>query len=317
MGELIQSCQTVKEACKILESYLPKLIPGQSGAVYLFDAGNNFLEAVAVWGDRSQNEEFFTLKECWALRRGQIHVSTSSNISLRCPHLGKEAENEYYPYICIPLTAQGETLGLLHSDLDAKYPTERQEALIQTIARWLSPAIANLKINENLHNLSILDSLTQLYNRRYMEELLEHELRRSARRNRHIGLIMLDIDYFKQFNDTYGHGVGDMVLQAISRYLQTSVRAEDFACRLGGDEFIVILPETTPSDTQKRGDILRQGVKDLTVDIPGVKLPQISVSVGVACYPEHGNDNEKLLQAVDQALYLAKQQGRGRVVMSG
>jgi diguanylate cyclase (GGDEF)-like protein len=176
-----------------------------------------------------------------------------------------------------------------------------------------SLSLSNIKLRETLHNQSINDPLTGLFNRRYMEETLDRELLRARRKNSHIGLIMLDIDHFKKFNDTYGHASGDLVLTSMANLLKSQVRSEDIICRLGGEEFQVILQESIQEITCQRAKSFREGVQVLKLEYVGQSLGSISVSQGVAAFPEKCSIRDVLLQKADEALYLAKNNGRNRV----
>jgi diguanylate cyclase (GGDEF)-like protein len=194
---------------------------------------------------------------------------------------------------------------------------EPLEQLAQTMADNIGLALANLKLRETLRGQAIRDALTGLFNRRYLEETLDREMQRVRRRGGKLGLMMLDLDFFKQFNDTYGHEAGDALLSSLGNLLRTRIRAEDIACRYGGEEFILILPEITLETLLKRAEAIRQGVANLQVHYRGQVLGNISISVGVALFPDHGDNRDDLLLAVDAALYQAKKQGRNTVVVAG
>ncbi len=187
---------------------------------------------------------------------------------------------------------------------------------INTIVDSLSLALANLRLRETLRQQSFRDPLTGLFNRRYMEETLEREILRASRAGEHVGVMMMDIDHFKQFNDTFGHQAGDAFLTALGHFFLTHVRGEDVACRYGGEEFILLLPGADMQTTCLRAEELREKVHYLNVEHVGQSLGTISLSFGVACFPEHGLVPDILVHAADQALYHAKQEGRDRVVMA-
>lgn len=165
-----------------------------------------------------------------------------------------------------------------------------------------------------LRELSVRDSLTGLFNRRYMEETLDRELNRSERKQLPLGIIMLDLDHFKHINDTYGHAAGDTVLHYLGASLQAHIRGSDIACRYGGDEFILILPEASLEVTWERAERLCLDAKDLNVLYNGLLLETVSLSLGVAVFPDHGSTRLPLLAAADTSLYRAKIEGRNRVV---
>ena len=173
-----------------------------------------------------------------------------------------------------------------------------------------------MQLREELQNRSIRDPLTGLYNRRYLEESLEREINR-ARRNQHsVGVIMIDIDHFKRFNDTFGHDAGDAVLQEVGKLLKSSLRSSDIACRYGGEEMTLILPEACLENTRKRAEEVRQLIKQINLEHKRQSLGPVTASLGVACFPEHGTTGFSVIHVADTALYQAKKRGRDRVVVA-
>lgn len=163
---------------------------------------------------------------------------------------------------------------------------------------------------------AIHDPLTGLFNRRYADEVLASEFKRMKRKSKPLGLILLDIDHFKNINDNYGHQVGDTVLKLFSGLLTDNIRYEDVVCRIGGEEFLIILPETSIDVTIDRAEKIRVRVNNMDLVHDDKLLEPITVSAGVAVYPEHGTTVNELLHVVDQALYSAKDQGRNKVVVA-
>jgi diguanylate cyclase (GGDEF)-like protein/PAS domain S-box-containing protein len=174
----------------------------------------------------------------------------------------------------------------------------------------------NAQLREALREQSIRDPLTGLYNRRYMEEVLKQHLRRVTRHLHPLGVIMIDIDHFKSFNDAHGHAAGDALLRELGRLLQSHIRGEDVACRYGGEEFILIMPDASLETARQRAEHLRQMVKEVHVHYAGRSLEGITLSLGVAVYPQHGRSRDDVLRSADAALYRAKQEGRDRVVVA-
>lgn len=187
--------------------------------------------------------------------------------------------------------------------------------LAGTIADYIGLALANLKLRDALRQQSIHDPLTGLYNRRYMREALERELRRAHRDQRPLGILMVDIDRFKELNDSFGHEAGDIVLNALGNFLKAQFRGNDIPCRYGGEEFLIILPKISVDECRKRAEKFREEVKGLIVQHAGKSLPRISFSVGVSGFPNHGDILDDLLKVADAALYRAKAAGRDRVVV--
>jgi diguanylate cyclase (GGDEF)-like protein len=224
-------------------------------------------------------------------------------------------------YVCLPLMAKGDVLGLLHIRNRAEEirgdaaRTERPwEDVSATLSEMLSLSLSNIRLRENLSNQSIRDPLTGLFNRRYVEENLQREISRAARKKEPVGVVMIDIDHFKTFNDLHGHAAGDRVLVELAGFLQSQMRGADIVCRYGGEEFTLILPECTLDNTIRRANQLVADARQTTVQDGGRTLGHITLSMGVAAYPEHGANPAAPLAAADAVLYKAKQAGRDRVV---
>ena len=215
----------------------------------------------------------------------------------------------------MPMMAQGETLGILHlqSGSHQERLSEPLQRLAVNVSEHIALALANLKLREILRSQAIRDPLTGLFNRRYMEESLERELHRAHRKHSTVGILALDIDRFKRFNDTFGHDAGDTLLRELGAFLQGHVRGEDIACRCGGEEFTLILPETSLEVARQRAEDIREGVKHLSVQHRHQPLGAITLSLGVASFPDHGETSEAVLRVADAALYRAKHAGRDRV----
>ncbi len=321
MGELLQSCLTVDEAFQVIGASGRQLFPDDTGALYLASSNKDFLEIVASWGTSGPQslEHVFMSDHCWALRRGRVHAVEDGCTGLVCQHV-KADHPEAKPckgYICVPMVAQGETLGVLYLETNVEGQlTQSKQRLAISVAEHVALAISSLKLRETLRSQAIRDPLTGLFNRRYMEESLERELRRAARKDTPIGVVMLDLDFFKHFNDSYGHEAGDAILRAVGGFLQEHVREGDIACRYGGEEFTLILPEATLEETRARGNELREAFKLVIAEDGERSFGDLSISLGIAIFPIHGTTGEALLRAADAALYRAKTEGRDRVVVA-
>jgi diguanylate cyclase (GGDEF)-like protein len=220
------------------------------------------------------------------------------------------------------MAAQGEALGILHlagPRGGMGGPTgsaEERTRLAVTVAEHLALAVANLRLRESLRAQSIRDPLTGLFNRRYMEETLERELRRAERARHPVGILVLDVDHFRRFNDAHGHDGGDAVLAGLGGLLLANVRGGDVACRHGGEEFVLILPGASTLESHRRATELLEATREFQVAHAGQLLGPVTCSVGVATYPEHGTTREALLRAADTAVYRAKHEGRNQVVVA-
>jgi len=323
MVDILQSCQTAEEAYQIIGKTLPTTLSSPSGALCMTSSSRNIVEAVAAWGGAPATEKTFAPDDCWALRRGKVHRVNDAASPLRCAHVsGSLAAG----YLCVPLAAQGETLGVLCLENTSQSPNpflgsaeDRMEALARrasAVAERISLVLANLRVREVLRNQSIRDPLTGLFNRRFMEESLEREVRRATRNKESVALLMLDLDRFKVFNDTFGHQAGDVLLRGFGDFLGQSTRGQDVACRYGGEEFIIVLAGATVDAACKRAELLREDLKQLTVRHAGQVLGRVTVSIGVSAYPDHGTTVEELVRAADKALYRAKEEGRDRIVVA-
>lgn len=316
LGELLQSSTSIDEAAGIFADLATKLFPGQPGALYLMAPSRDEVVAVTFWngGERLSAPEFVP-EDCWALRLSRTHENICEN-AVRCVHLTTAEERS----LCLPLHAFGESLGMLYvadpadGFAEGSIGADQHREFTDTVAEQLALALANLRMRETLRHQSIRDPLTQLYNRRYLDETFRRELHRAARRGTPLSVLLFDIDKFKQFNDTHGHDGGDALLKAVGNCLRDFFRAEDGAFRAGGEEFVAVLPETALTDALSRAEELRQEISRLEVRHGNVILPAITISIGVSAFPEHGETTDQLLKAADRALYAAKESGRNRVV---
>jgi diguanylate cyclase (GGDEF)-like protein len=226
-------------------------------------------------------------------------------------------------YLCVALVAQGDTLGIYHLQFTNGASSQvwddgfraSQQSLASTVAGQIGLALANLRLRETLRDQSIRDPLTGLYNRRFMQESLDRELQRAKRKKRPLAIIFLDLDHFKRFNDVFGHDAGDMVLRSLADVFRQHFRADDVICRYGGEEFAVILPESSAKDAGERANELRAVVKKVSLRHKGKILDRVTLSIGVSAFPENGSAPEDLLKVADDCLYQAKAKGRDRVAV--
>jgi len=198
-----------------------------------------------------------------------------------------------------PLVARREYLMLVkHLELEFNY-----KILLERVS----------EVKDKYKKQATHDLLTGLYNRQFLNEYLKIEINKAKRKKLKIGIILLDIDFFKGFNDTYGHELGDRILQSLGNILNQSARKSDIACRYGGEEFVIVLPETSLASTRLVAESLRKTIKALSVDSEGKIVDNITVSLGVSCFPQHGLTRSKIINAADKAMYKAKREGRDRV----
>jgi diguanylate cyclase (GGDEF)-like protein len=322
LSQLLQTCQLPDEAYRVIERAAPALVR-KSGGLFLVNAAG-VLENHALWGDVANMDRMFGPVDCWALRRNRVHEAGLDRSSPRCGHLlGMQDMHT----TCVPLTAQGESLGVLvlieplamaeraAREQDADEQADRRRTLAAT-AEQIALALANLRLRDTLKSQSIRDPLTGLFNRRFLEESLERECRRAVRASRPLSVMMLDIDHFKRFNDTFGHDAGDAVLREVGAVLRSFFRGEDVACRYGGEEFALVLTDTSADGALARASQLREQVHQLSLSFRRQALGPVTISVGIATLPLHATTADALLRVADKALYRAKHEGRDRVVLA-
>jgi diguanylate cyclase (GGDEF)-like protein len=314
MSRLLQACQSTEEAYKIIVDLMPELFPNTAGALYLLNSPRTLVSALASWGEISRAEQTFAPNECWALRGGRTQPLHQLEEEQTCLHLAEPVPAISF---CLPVQVQGEIIGVLNVRSQREgILNDGKRQLGYNVVEQAGMALSNLKLRDALREQSIRDPLTGLYNRRYMEEALKQQMGRVTRRLHPIGMIMIDIDHFKRFNDTHGHAAGDALLRETGRFLQNHIRSEDIGCRYGGEEFLLILPDASLEVTQQRAELLQQAARGLQVQDADNSFGGITLSLGVALYPQHGRTIENVMRAADAALYRAKQQGRDQVVVA-
>jgi diguanylate cyclase (GGDEF)-like protein len=322
MGQELQAVDAAAKAYVVLGDSARRLFPNESGALYIVNTALDVLEVANTWGEFPAGSATveFAHDECLALVEGQAYLVDTDDARL-CKHVGIRP----FSCLCVPLVAQDETLGVLHLarfESPGDRPERSSDGLILrsqlavTLAEHGALALMNMRLRKELLDQAITDSLSGLFNRRHMEEVLERELRRAIRNDAHVGVVMIDVDHFKIINDTCGHAAGDATIVALSSLLQGRIRGEDLACRYGGDEFLLVFPGASLADSLGRAEQLRGEVERMSVGYGGRELPGMSVSLGVAMFPEHGKTVDALLRAADDALYRAKDEGRNRTIVA-
>jgi diguanylate cyclase (GGDEF)-like protein/PAS domain S-box-containing protein len=315
MNDLLQTCATQEEAYQVIALMAGELFAGQSGCLAILHAWDQYLETVARWGEAAPVESIFSLEDCWAMRRGQPHEVVDPQAGLLCRHFVHEPGTGYF---CVPLTVQGETLGLVCLIGAATRKGEHQvsqQQLAMTVGEAVKLSLSNLRLREKLREQAIHDLLTGLFNRRYLEECLPRELHRARRGNSSLCVAMLDLDHFKRFNDTFGHDAGDSLLRELGQVLCEKLRKSDIVCRYGGEEFVLVLPDSSLANAWQRVEQIRVLVREMQIRHGEHLLGMMTVSAGLAGAYEHGSTARELLRAADDALYAAKQAGRDRVVV--
>jgi diguanylate cyclase (GGDEF)-like protein/PAS domain S-box-containing protein len=314
MGDILRACLTTGEVYEVFMRVAQEIFPQQGGALFVIGPLRNIVEAVAEWGDVSGLELTFTPDECWALRRGRVHCVEDTRVGLLCKHLHTPPPTGY---LCVPMMAQSEAVGVLHLTMpEGTQMPEAKQRLAMAMAEHVGMALSNLRLHERLRNQSIRDQLTGLFNRSFMEESLDIELRRAVRSQLPLSVIMLEIDNFQLINENFGMDVGDSILRRVGMLLQANVRKGDIACRYSSQTFVVILPQGGYEASRQRTNNLCDLCRTLEVKVQGAQVGHITTSVGLAVFPEHGQIVENLLRSAEASLNRAKNGGGDSVVVA-
>jgi diguanylate cyclase (GGDEF)-like protein len=313
----LQLCVDVQQVYQSAANSFSRLLAGTSGSLCMINNSRQLVETVSSWSGiegPSTVEDSYPPESCCGLRSGQSRWRQPGVSEIHCTHFNEQAPEHY---LCMPIVAHGNTLGVLHvlcvGNQAVMLVNQHMDGLRQLL-QLTGMAIASLNLRNKLENQSIRDSLTGLFNRHFMQISLERELARAARHKHVLAVLMLDQDHFKNFNDSHGHAAGDMALKAISDIFRANIRTEDIACRYGGEEFTIILPDVTPKLAMDRAESIRHAVESLRLPLERGVLDGFTVSIGVALYPDDGEIAELLLRRADLALYQAKRQGRNQVM---
>jgi diguanylate cyclase (GGDEF)-like protein len=318
LNEWLQSCNSLHELYEMVSEFLARLLPQCAGSLYVYANSRDVLEAAKCWNGGKVKPSMHP-EDCWGLRRGATYTFGEKEIDFPCGHI-ENAHPE--SYCCIPILAHGDTIGLLHLEFIGSGASRNEQLSEQIVeqrrlglicAEQISPAIANVRLRDQLRDQSIRDVLTGLFNRRYMMETCRREFSRASRAGQSVSVLSIDVDHFKKFNDNHGHDAGDTVLRAVGGCLATTFRDEDVPCRFGGEEFVVLLPGADADVGMRRAEQLRAKVEALVVRYLEENLPRITISVGVSSFPQDGDTPEIVLKVADEALYRAKEGGRNRV----
>ncbi len=314
LGTLLSACNNTDETTEIIENLVPDLLPDVGGALAIFKSSRNAVDIIACWGGTWKGDVSYSPDSCWALRTGHMHPHSEDQSAVVCPHL-KTVEIEQTR--CLPMSAHGEIMGALHLVKEKGEVTSEELQIASVLAEQISLAVANIKLRQSLRDQAIRDSLTGLYNRRFLMEMLQKEILRAKREKLQIAVLMIDIDHFKRFNDNFGHDAGDRVLTQVGSAMRDGIRGHDVACRYGGEEFTVVLPGASQEEAIEIADRLCDAVRNLKLVSDNNTLGTISISIGIAMYPAFGKDPEDLIKQADDALYAAKAAGRDRVEVAG
>ncbi|MEO1101021.1 MAG: diguanylate cyclase [Pseudomonadota bacterium] len=321
--EWLHCCKSLDELLRVLGIFMERLLPGSSGQLYVYSNSRDVLDGKCSWKSKGALE-FIRPDDCWSLRRGRPYSYGTGDVDLTCTHVDDDGgADRIGEYLCIPILAHGDTVGLMHvryalgsnmlkgrDNPNSKVSTTHQFAI--QCAEHISLAIANVRLRDQLQDQSTKDSLTGLFNRRYFLDSMRSAIGHAERKSERMSVLTLDADHFKRFNDNHGHDAGDLVLRMISKSMMSACSSGQVPCRLGGEEFAILLPDSEIAKGLAFAEELRKTIEAQTIRYSGEDLPKVTVSIGVSEFPTHGTEPQGLLKTADVALYTAKAEGRNR-----
>ncbi|MBN3962960.1 diguanylate cyclase [Nostoc sp. NMS8] len=308
MADMLYSCESENEVYKVVVLTCSKLFPNISGSIYIISNSKNYVQMNSFWGGERSSKEIFSLSDCWALRRGKLNLLSPRHSGIICSHLIQPVSGTH---LCVPLFAQGEVVAILHINALEEISPEDQQ-IIEIIARTLGIALNNLSIKQRLTHDNLRDGMTQLFNQGYMQSITEQRLAEAERSGQPLSIIFLDIDNFKSYNSRYGHITANIVLQGLAKLLLKSIRSFDIACRWGGEEFVIVMPNMTLETLKKRVEQLRIDIEKMQLKDSDQILEGITASFGIAV-SEPGITVKDFLNRANQAMLEAKRTGKNRV----
>ncbi|MDN3697185.1 sensor domain-containing diguanylate cyclase [Vibrio cortegadensis] len=314
LANMLAACNNINEAQAVVSDIIPRILGDINGSVSIMRESRNQLEVKLDWGGEWPANKVYAPHDCWALRKGRYHLSHDDYHQLPCNHMDNCQQEGRT--LCVPLTAHGNTIGMFHLYFDSsdELIPEETKQLAFTIAEHLGLALANLNLQEKLRSQALSDPLTGLFNRRYFEETIDQEWLRASQDKTPMSLLMLDLDHFKRFNDNFGHDAGDYVLKEVASLLKDDIAQEHVAYRLGGEELAVLSPNCSVEESIELANSIVKKIHNLHLDMKGLSLGQLGVSIGVVTYPDMNAPTEALVKAADTALYEAKANGRNQAI---
>ncbi len=313
MLTMLQYSKDLDEGFIVVGQYLRQLFNGKTGSLLVFNQNDDRLSIQSSWGRVTPTEMNYNGNDCWAIRRGKPYFLESTENGIICKHISDRIipASTY----CLPIIIDSEPVGAIHLETTSNDGpiTTNTKRLAEASVEQISLALTNIHLRHSLRMQAIHDPMTGLYNRLYLEETLSRELYRLDRSGQPLSIVIMDLDNLKEINDRYGHPAGDAVLRELAKLLKHLVRVSDMPCRYGGDEFILVLPDTNLEAAIKRAEKIRSEFERISVPFGTQTLGNFTLTAGVSSSPEHGHTNLDLINAADRALYTAKEQGKNMV----
>jgi len=322
MSNILQLSNSLEETLSLIGKYCTRLLPFAAGIIYVLNPSHNYLESLTEWNHPDIEEKVIFPDQCWGLREGKVYRYLNDKKNIACKHAIGKTGTPYY--ICIPLLGHNEIIGLLYLEIKGlKSMTDnaihefinQNELLITTLASNISISITNIKLRDSLRMRALHDPLTGLYNRLYLNESLNKDIQRAKRQNITLAIIMMDVDHFKEVNDTFGHEAGDFVLKEVSNLILKNTRKSDIVCRYGGEEFLLMYYDVSQDSALKAIEQLRVDISKMNLTLGTQSIRTITASFGLSIYPTHGETSSELISAADKALYQSKESGRNKTTI--
>jgi len=315
MNNRLQLCQNLTEVYPVIGHAAQKLMAELSGGLTIFNHFTNEQETMSRWGENSSIlKSTFKPVDCWALRSGNTCIVSDPDREPICHHFESAPKGGY---LCLPLIVQNQVIAMLHFNAPAGHViTGYQHQIINNFSEIIKLSLTNISLNETFREQAIHDPLTGLFNRRYLNENLPVMLKNATHAKLVLCVCMLDLDFFKNINDQYGHDAGDEVLKFIGALLTNNFRGNDIACRYGGEEFIIVLMGANLNHAMIKIEYICQEIRNAQIYIHDRLLPTVTVSAGIAEAPKHGESAMEIIHAADSALYSAKQSGRNKIMLA-
>lgn len=311
LSELLMACRSCAEAYEVFGRSAAALLAGSQGALAVLADDPARLRTVAEWGDTSRLAASFSWHDCQALEHNLPEQVTLAGQATACQHFQSPPRGNH---ACLPLVLQTKPLGLLWIECaDDLLGLDGCTQLATSAGETLKLALSNIQLREALHEQAVRDTLTGLYNRRHLHDIFGREFAQACRSGQPVALALLDIDHFKQVNDTYGHEAGDQALKQLAQHMRQTLRTNDICFRHGGEEFVLLLHADLAGGL-KAVDNLRARFHMLDFRFGEHPVCHLSFSAGIVEAPRMGASLEELLQLADAALYRAKAEGRNRVL---
>ena len=314
MSDLLASASTLEELKAITVDSLQHIVPDHTVSVMFANTEFNLWKNAGSWGPHSdQVHQEMRLNDCWVLQNSKIYKDLSNTQTMSCPQANMTTIKSV---ACFPIICRERAFGVLHirSDkLTENLLSSEDEKMVIAVCNSIGLHFYNAQLRAELSMASNRDELTGLLNRRGLGNTLKREIKASELQGYEVTVAMIDIDHFKQYNDTYGHQEGDKALKFVAEYLSRQIRSRDVLARYGGEEFILILPNTSKIEAYKKLKKMIAVIEELSGK-SDTCMRAITLSVGIATAPGDSTEEEPLVKYADMALYAAKKHGRNCVV---